>query len=50
MLEHITSGPAKLLPRILLDPVLGARNVEALRRLAFLAQRGDDGSSRSSQD
>jgi hypothetical protein len=49
MLEHITSGPAKLLPRILLDPVLGARNLEALRRLAFLAQRGRNGAS-SSQD
>jgi uncharacterized protein YndB with AHSA1/START domain len=50
MLEHVTSGPAKLLPRILLDPVLGARNVEALRRLAFLVQRGGDGTSRSSRD
>lgn len=49
MLEHITSGPGKFLPRILLDPVLGARNLEALRRLAFLAQRGRNGAS-SSQD
>jgi uncharacterized protein YndB with AHSA1/START domain len=50
MLEHPTSGPARLLPRILVDPILGARNTEALRRLAFLTQRGGDESRRSSHD
>lgn len=50
MLEHVTSGPAKLVPRILLDPVIGARNVEALRRLAFLVQRGGNGAGHPSQD
>ncbi len=50
MLEHLTSGPARLLPRLLVDRVLDARNEEALRRLAFLAQRGRDGRDQSSPD
>ncbi|MGN6753882.1 MAG: SRPBCC family protein [Intrasporangium sp.] len=48
MLEHSASGPARLLPQMLVDPVLHARNVESLRRLAYLAQRGGDESSRPS--
>lgn len=50
MLEHSTSGPAKAIPPALVDPVLHARNAEALRRLAYLAQRGADATSRSSAE
>jgi hypothetical protein len=39
MTEDATNGPAKLIPRLVRDPMLDARNKEALRRLAFLAER-----------
>ncbi|MDC5698275.1 SRPBCC family protein [Intrasporangium calvum] len=39
MTEDATNGPATLIPRLVRDPMLDARNVEALRRLAFLAER-----------
>lgn len=39
MTEDATNGPATLIPRLVRDPVLDARNAEALRRLAFLAER-----------
>lgn len=37
--EDAVSGPARLLPRVLRDLALGWRNVETLRRLAFVAER-----------
>lgn len=37
--EQAVSGPGALVPRPLQDPVLAWRNVEALRRLAYLAER-----------
>jgi uncharacterized protein YndB with AHSA1/START domain len=37
--ENATSGPASLMPKPLQDPPLAWRNVETLRRLAFLAER-----------
>jgi uncharacterized protein YndB with AHSA1/START domain len=37
--EDVTSGPARLVPRPLRAPALHWRNVETLRRLAFLAER-----------
>jgi len=37
--EDAHSGPAKLVPRLLRDPGLTWRNVESLRRLAYLAER-----------
>ena len=37
--EQATAGPAALLPSALQDPLLSWRNVESLRRLAFLAER-----------
>jgi uncharacterized protein YndB with AHSA1/START domain len=37
--EDVTSGPARLVPRPVRNPPLHWRNVEALRRLAFLAER-----------
>jgi hypothetical protein len=37
--EQATDGPAALLPRAAQDPLLSWRNVESLRRLAFLAER-----------
>lgn len=37
--EQATTGPAALVPRPLQDPMLAWRNVESLRRLAFLAER-----------
>lgn len=37
--EDAISGPARLLPRPVRDPALVWRNVESLRRLAFLAER-----------
>jgi len=39
MEEQAVSGPGALLPRIAQDPLLNWRNVESLRRLAFLAER-----------
>ncbi len=36
--EWAVSGPANLVPQPLLDPALHARNVEALRRLGYLAE------------
>jgi hypothetical protein len=36
--EWATSGPANAIPQPVLDPLLHARNVEALRRLAYLAE------------
>ena len=38
MEEWASSGPAAKLPQSLLDPPLHARNVEALKRLAYLAE------------
>lgn len=37
--EEPAEGPARLVPKPLLDPALGWRNVETLRRLAYLAER-----------
>ena len=37
--EDAESGPATLVPKVLRDPPLGWRNVETLRRLAYLAER-----------
>lgn len=37
--EDAISGPARLLPRVVRDPTLMWRNVESLRRLAYLAER-----------
>ena len=39
MEEDATKGPALLIPRMLRDPVLHRRNIEALRRLANLVER-----------
>lgn len=38
MTEHAVRGPAALIPRPLLNIPLGARNLETLRRLAFIAE------------
>lgn len=38
MEEQLVSGPAALLPRPVKDALLHARNVEALKRLAYLAE------------
>jgi uncharacterized protein YndB with AHSA1/START domain len=38
MREHAAKGPATLLPKALVDPVLHARNAETLDRLARLAE------------
>jgi hypothetical protein len=40
MQEQAVSGPARLIPRAVQDAMLHARNVEALRRLAYLAEGG----------
>jgi uncharacterized protein YndB with AHSA1/START domain len=37
--EQATAGPAALVPSLVQDPMLAWRNVESLRRLAFLAER-----------
>lgn len=39
MEEDGAEGPAALLPRFLQDPLLTWRNVESLRRLAYIAER-----------
>lgn len=38
MREHAAKGPATLIPKALIDPVLHARNAETLARLAVLAE------------
>lgn len=40
MEETSVAGPARLIPTVLEDPLLHRRNIEALRRLAHLAERG----------
>ena len=37
--ERATSGPISLLPAVVQDPPLAWRNVESLRRLAYVAER-----------
>jgi hypothetical protein len=37
--EHATHGPGAIVPRLAQDPLLAWRNVETLRRLAFLTER-----------
>jgi uncharacterized protein YndB with AHSA1/START domain len=39
MEEDVTTGPATLVPKPVRTPLLHQRNVETLRRLAFLAER-----------
>jgi uncharacterized protein YndB with AHSA1/START domain len=39
MEENATSGPASLIPKPVQDPMLAWRNVESLRRLAYLCER-----------
>lgn len=44
MEEQATSGPAAMMPDAMQDPMLHLRNVEALRRLRYLAEnRGQPG-------
>jgi len=37
--EDVVSGPGRLVPSLLRQPTLAWRNVEALRRLAFVVER-----------
>ncbi|MFE6648871.1 SRPBCC family protein [Nocardioides sp. NPDC057772] len=37
--EQAVAGPGALIPRLVQDPLLTWRNVEALRRLAFIVER-----------
>ena len=37
--EHATSGPGAVLPDALIAPLLNWRNVETLRRLAYIAEK-----------
>jgi uncharacterized protein YndB with AHSA1/START domain len=37
--EYAVSGPGAIVPRVAQDPLLTWRNVESLRRLAFLVER-----------
>ncbi|GAB3781860.1 SRPBCC family protein [Nocardioides ungokensis] len=39
MVEDITAGPARLVPKPVRAPLITWRNTESLRRLAFLAER-----------
>ena len=39
MLEDVTAGPAKIVPKPVRAPLITWRNTESLRRLAFLAER-----------
>ena len=39
MQEQASAGPGALVPKVIQDPVLTWRNVESLRRLAFLVER-----------
>ncbi|NGN93924.1 SRPBCC family protein [Nocardioides sp. KC13] len=37
--EQAVAGPGALIPRLVQDPILKWRNVEALRRLAYIVER-----------
>jgi uncharacterized protein YndB with AHSA1/START domain len=39
MVEDVSAGPAKVVPKPLRAPLITWRNTESLRRLAFLAER-----------
>lgn len=39
MIEDVTGGPARLVPKLLRTPALLLRNRESLRRLSWLAER-----------
>ena len=39
MLEDVTAGPARVVPKPVRAPLIAWRNTESLRRLAFLAER-----------
>ena len=39
MEEQASAGPGALVPKVIQDPILTWRNVESLRRLAFLVER-----------
>ncbi|MGO4692382.1 SRPBCC family protein [Glaciibacter sp. 2TAF33] len=41
--EDVVAGPARLVPKILSDVVIRARNTETLHRLAYLAEGGAGG-------
>jgi len=43
IVEHAVRGPATLIPKPILDLPLYIRNVETLRRLAYLAEGGAAG-------
>ena len=38
IVEQATSGPGALIPKVIQDPQLHVRNIEALRRLAFVVE------------
>jgi hypothetical protein len=38
IVEQATSGPGALIPKLLQDPQLHVRNIETLRRLAFVVE------------
>lgn len=44
--EDAVAGPARLLPGAVRGPLLHVRNVESLRRLAYLAERGGSSDAR----
>ena len=47
MVEQATAGPGALIPKAIQDPQLHLRNIEALRRLAFLVEgRAQEGRTR----
>jgi hypothetical protein len=39
MVEEVDSGPAVLVPRPVREPFIAWRNVESLRRLAYVVER-----------
>jgi hypothetical protein len=45
MEEHASAGPGALVPRVVQDPLLHWRNLESLRRLAFLVERRQQGAA-----
>jgi hypothetical protein len=49
MEERAASGPAVAVPKVVQDPMLHLRNVEALRRLSFLAENRGQSHSRRDQ-
>jgi uncharacterized protein YndB with AHSA1/START domain len=50
MAEDVTRGPSRFVPSVVRQPVIGVRNAETVRRLAYIAEGRSNPSSGSGSD